>query len=170
MRTLRNRPRKDEDQRDDSRECDNKCDTADQGRWSFVKAMGRRRRLRNRLGPGRKIGRRASLRTGCPGRRHRGRRRNVGSLFACGRGLLAKSLGSKPTIVGRLVVTGWATHVRLLRATWAGFFYCRYGQRCFGTAWDAETFQKHYHISSISPGSNVPWRLQCQIETRQKAR
>src|SRR6476469_4598869 len=50
------------------------------------------------------------------------------------------------------------------------FFYCRYGQRCFGTAWDAETFQKHYHISSISPGSNVPRRLQCQIETRQKAR
>src|SRR5215510_10686034 len=36
------------------------------------------------------------------------------------------------------------------------FFYCHYGQRCFGTARDAETFQKHYHISSISLGSNVP--------------
>ena len=51
---------------------------------------------------------------------------------------------------------------------WLGFFYCRYGQRCFGTAWNAEKFQKHYHISSISLGSGVPQRLQCQIETWQK--
>ena len=62
------------------------------------------------------------LRTGCPGRRHRGRRRNVGSLFAWGWRLLAKSLGSKPTIVGGLRRHGLGHSCSPLTRYFAGFF------------------------------------------------
>ena len=127
--------------------------------------MGRGRRLRHRLRPGRKIGGGAPLRTGCPGRWDWG----AGTYGRSVEAENARETAWEQTYYSRgLVVTGWATHDRLYSLHFAVFCTAFTVSDALALPGMLRRF-KHYHISSISLGSNVPRRLQCQFETWRKS-